>query len=1787
MNWKRRLAPVVVVVTSLLMVLFAGAQTPVTTNANGTYSPSWHINGPAGPQIAVDGGVFEARNPDGGSFVPFRAADPSTPDDLATKRYADTLGGARLSSTAVTGSGFWHSTGGTLDGAANKGTAGQLACTQPGATDVAWCTLAGDLSCSTLTPGQCTAVGLQGHGVASTAPTQGQFLVQGASTWGPVSPSGDFTCSAVTPGLCTVSGVRGTSIPSPAAGYLYDNGSTLSWDKSGITQLVFQPGGTAGGQIFTSWSSLVSAASTIPGRISIFVDATHNGGTATVPAGSWAFTNTGVELDGDMELEPTLKFANGATMSGVTVYGFGVDMENDSSSPVVTYSSGTHFVFVRSNIVSTTSAPFFSVTGTGTSFQASLYSGAIGDNTHPVISTGTGASTVVIAEDAASVNPNALTGAGTNHVEIFDESSFVDPGYAAITTLDGVASLLFYNDNAVAPTIGKSNVQGAIDFLKTSSGGAQQLVFQPSGTAAGQIFTSWSALVAAAAALPAVNGGPTVFFDCSHVSGNCTIPTGASSFPNGATFIAATTTSAANATSLTFANGATLSGVRSMRGFLSVISQSVTPVITASSGTTSIWLTDTVIAGSTSPFFAVTGTAIYTINLDRAALGDGTHAEVNAATGTSVFVNVIKGNPLLSGSPPNVAANAFTGSGATTVKMFDATGINSSSTATTLRTRALNIGYDDTLASPTTGQTTSQGAIDYLKAKTTTPFELVYQPGGTATGNVFTSWSSLMTAAATIQGPLVIYFDGRFSSWHTTLPAGAFNFTQPDVTFASSWDPQNAPIYFFELDIATGTTISGLDRVKDMEIVSNSTAPVMTFSTNDNRFFRMDDAGIWSNTAAPFFNVTGTSTGLAIWEFTDSFLGDGIHAAVSAASGNFAEVDLFSNSTATAASMGGAGSNACIEVDPAALCDPAIGGGVTLESRANAVKYDDTLATPHISTTDVQASIDYLKARAIQPGTALVFQPGGTAAGNVFTSWSALMTAAATVQGPITVFFDGRHNANVCTVPAGAWAFATNDVTFEGSWLTPQTVVKFATGATLSGVARIGNVALENDSTAAVMTYADGLTHNVRIDGSVYSTTTAPFFSVSAASSLNLYLFEGSLGDGTHPAASTASVGSGVTVVEVFDADVEAGSVTGTGSNAVTISDVTSFNGTTIPPTLSSHAALLGYDDTLVPPTTAATTAQAAIDWLKGHAATTTYVTGSGVWHSSSGTLSTSAYKGTAGQALFTGAGATDTSWASFSGDFTCSATTPGACTLANSGVTAGSCGSASSVCVETLDAKGRATAATSTAISLTNSNLQAGAYPNITGTGTLTSGATGAGFTLGFGSSTISGVCTVPNGCSGAATEAAHGVLVGEGTSPFVAVGPGAANLPLLGGGASADPSFGQLPLGAGVVSGLLPAANQAAQTLGGDLAGTTASAQVVSISGASPINVTPNVIRWLSTSSTPTLTIAAPTSDVTTHDLLLAGEDAFGTAITFKAGGNATLQSGAGATGGTQGTARIRTANGNAQVLAQDNEVQLFCPSGPVAITASSVTVQSPTVNFEHTVSTPTISQDAPTTDVAPQPMGITPQPAYSGATGANKNGSYLLVKGGQQASGGTAGPVLIESGDGTTAIAVSPGGIIEAAFPNGSEEYLAHNMTGTINTQVARTFRFGIHGRLSPNGTLEADVDELGAHVALGNDHQATVYCHVSMRVLSTSGGVAKGDYYTETMHYVRKNVGGVVTTTANGSPTIDADPDNHMALTNGVAANGNGTTVGCFALYTGSGNLADGQADVTIWGEADYN
>jgi hypothetical protein len=82
---------------------------------------------------------------------------------------------------SVTGSGLWHSTSGTLDAAASKGTAAQIVVTNAGATDTPWVTVSGDCTLAASGAVTCTKVNGASYGAGGALTTGNSAYVSGAS----------------------------------------------------------------------------------------------------------------------------------------------------------------------------------------------------------------------------------------------------------------------------------------------------------------------------------------------------------------------------------------------------------------------------------------------------------------------------------------------------------------------------------------------------------------------------------------------------------------------------------------------------------------------------------------------------------------------------------------------------------------------------------------------------------------------------------------------------------------------------------------------------------------------------------------------------------------------------------------------------------------------------------------------------------------------------------------------------------------------------------------------------------------------------------------------------------------------------------------------------------------------------------------------------------------------------------------------------------------------------------------------------------------------------------------------------------------------------------------------------------------------------------------------------------------------------------------------------------------------------------------------------------------------
>jgi hypothetical protein len=196
------------------------------------------------------------------------------------------------------------------------------------------------------------------------------------------------------------------------------------------------------------------------------------------------------------------------------------------------------------------------------------------------------------------------------------------------------------------------------------------------------------------------------------------------------------------------------------------------------------------------------------------------------------------------------------------------------------------------------------------------------------------------------------------------------------------------------------------------------------------------------------------------------------------------------------------------------------------------------------------------------------------------------------------------------------------------------------------------------------------------------------------------------------------------------------------------------------------------------------------------------------------------------------------------------------------------------------------------------NSNLAAGTFGNITGTGTLTAGATGAGFTVDFGASTIPNVLPLAKLTGGTAGQ----VLIenaGATAPAWVTLSGKVTNT------------------AAGVTSVALTSSDLPAITDTGDVpctgtGGSRSGCNVTAISGSTPIPITPNALSWVA-GAVPSLTQATQTSDIATNGLTILSQAGFASAtLTHKIAGIPIFGSPAPSNAGTVNPVTILRAGG-----------------------------------------------------------------------------------------------------------------------------------------------------------------------------------------------------------------------------------------------------------------------------------
>jgi hypothetical protein len=206
-------------------------------------------------------------------------------------------------------------------------------------------------------------------------------------------------------------------------------------------------------------------------------------------------------------------------------------------------------------------------------------------------------------------------------------------------------------------------------------------------------------------------------------------------------------------------------------------------------------------------------------------------------------------------------------------------------------------------------------------------------------------------------------------------------------------------------------------------------------------------------------------------------------------------------------------------------------------------------------------------------------------------------------------------------------------------------------------------------------------------------------------------------------------------------------------------------------------------------------------------------------------------------------------------------------------------------------------TTAASTVAKVNGSTIPAGGSLT-TGNGPYVSGSaalTYSALNLAGGAGWVTGVLPAGNqaaqtmGGDVTGTTAASTVAKVNGATVPAAGALTTGNGPYVSGTSALTYSALNLAGGSGWVTGTLPAGNQAAQTMGGDVTGTTAASVVSAISGSTPIAITPNSLQWVTGATGPLLTQASESSATKGADFSITPQQS--TQATNFGGGNVVI--------------------------------------------------------------------------------------------------------------------------------------------------------------------------------------------------------------------------------------------------------------------------------------------------------
>lgn len=365
-------------------------------------------------------------------------------------------------------------------------------------------------------------------------------------------------------------------------------------------------------------------------------------------------------------------------------------------------------------------------------------------------------------------------------------------------------------------------------------------------------------------------------------------------------------------------------------------------------------------------------------------------------------------------------------------------------------------GRDVTATAPTTGQVYKWNGSAWAPsadAAGTMP-TFVFRPGGSASGNVYTDWANLMSTLGTIEGSAWIELDDSLGT--VTIPSGTHDLegrahlvskgsTGRTVVYLDSGSIlRNAASFnrlaFDALVTTTGKidwSAGGSCRIYDCDFTTHSSANALIIPPLPNTLWMVDSTFTSQGAAFPVLAPTAGGSQAIYLEGYSSIPDDCL--------GGTETIDVYLQT----------GWNTC-----------------------------STTQTAHSGTLNVYSQTS----AAVQ--TTFVFRPGGVASGNVYTSWSNLMTALGSVEGPKVIELDASLDSNNrCDIPAGTWDLGGSTVLRglpypTGGATTPSKVAVADGGVLRNALVLEGHMHIYSASTGAIFDWS-GHARRLVLKGSV------------------------------------------------------------------------------------------------------------------------------------------------------------------------------------------------------------------------------------------------------------------------------------------------------------------------------------------------------------------------------------------------------------------------------------------------------------------------------------------------------------------------------------------------------------------------------------------------------------------------------------------------------------------------------------------------------------------------------